>query len=104
MLSKPSVFISYARDDGEKFATNLRERLEKALPQFEFWQDRSSMQGGLPWWVQIAGAIERAHCLILVMTPAAMASSSVRDELSYARRQGVYVCPVKGAPDDVLKD
>lgn len=52
MLTKPSVFISYARDEGEKFAKNLRKRLQKALPQIEFWRGRSSMQGGLPWWAQ----------------------------------------------------
>ncbi len=61
------------------------------------------MQGGLPWWAQLAGAISRAHCLILMMTPAAMASPSVDDEYSYAWRQGVHGCPRKATSDDVLK-
>ncbi len=103
MLTKPSVFISYARDEGEKFAKNLRKRLQKALPQIEFWRGRSSMQGGLPWWAQLAGAISRTHCLILMMTPAAMASPSVDDEYSYAWRQGVHGCPRRVTSDDVLK-
>jgi hypothetical protein len=81
MQGKPKIFISYAREDGEKFATDLLNRLQLAFPQFDFWQDRSAMQGGLPWWVQIAGAIEHAHALILVITPAAMRSASVKAEL-----------------------
>ena len=44
LLAKPWVFISYARSDGEPFATALRQRLEQAgLP---LWQDRVAMEGG----------------------------------------------------------
>src|SRR5438046_8250339 len=44
----PRVFISYARSDGEQFATRLRKRLEaKHIP---LWQDRVGMEGGRDWW------------------------------------------------------
>ena len=36
---------------------------------------------------------------MLVMTPAAMGSETVRKEWRYARQQGVCVYPVKGVPD-----
>ena len=40
----PRVFISYARSDGEQFATDLRKRLlEEHIP---LWQDRVGMEGG----------------------------------------------------------
>ncbi len=37
--------------------------------------------------------------MVLVMTPAAMLSETVRKEWRYARQQGVCVYPVKGEPD-----
>ena len=40
----PRVFISYARSDGEKFATDLRQRL--LAEHIPLWQDRVGMEGG----------------------------------------------------------
>jgi len=39
----PRVFISYARTDGEKFAAQLRNRLE--AEHIPLWQDRVGMEG-----------------------------------------------------------
>lgn len=33
----PRVFISYARKDGEVFATELRERLKREEPEIPLW-------------------------------------------------------------------
>src|SRR5712691_10081691 len=93
----PRVFISYARSDGEQFATQLRKRLEaKHIP---LWQDRVGMEGGRDWWQQITEALDAVEFMVLVMTPAAMLSEMVCKEWRYARQQGVCVYPVKGAPD-----
>jgi hypothetical protein len=40
----PRVFLSYARSDGEQFATELRQRLE--TEHIPLWQDRVGMEGG----------------------------------------------------------
>ena len=40
----PRVFLSYARSDGEPFATQLRKRL--AAEHIPLWQDRVGMEGG----------------------------------------------------------
>ena len=49
----PRVFISYARSDGEAFATQLRQEPEaKGIP---LWQDRVGMEGGRDWWLQNTG-------------------------------------------------
>jgi WD40 repeat protein len=97
--AKSGVFISYARADGEEFATRLRQRLERdATDVGVVWQDRSKLEGGIGWWKQIAEAIERSEFLALVMTPAAVQSEVVRREWLYARGEGVCVYPVIGAP------
>lgn len=41
------VFLSYARSDGETFATGLRTRLE--AEHVSLWQDRIKMDGGHDW-------------------------------------------------------
>ena len=92
----PRVFISYARSDGEAFATNLRQRLLKE--HIPLWQDRVGMEGGRDWWLQITKALDRVEFMVLVMTPAAMQSPMVHKEWRYARQQGVCVYPVKGTP------
>jgi hypothetical protein len=93
----PRVFISYARTDGEQFATKLRQRLE--AEHIPLWQDRVGMEGGRDWWQQITEALDKVEFMVLVMSPVAMESETVRKEWRYARQQGVCVYPVKGEPD-----
>src|SRR5712692_3936561 len=102
MRARARVFISYARSDGKDFATNLRKRLEKARPEITLWQDVISEEGGRDWWLQITEAIDHVEFMVLVMTPAAMKSETVRKEWRYARQKGVCVYPVKGVPDAQL--
>src|SRR6266566_1918803 len=93
----PRVFLSYARSDGEQLATDLRQQLlDEHIP---LWQDRVGLEGGKDWWLQITEALDVVEFLVLVMTPAAMGSETVRKEWRYARQQGVCVYPVKGEPD-----
>jgi WD40 repeat protein len=94
---EPRVFLSYARADGEPFATNLRQRLE--AEHIPLWQDRVGLEGGRDWWLQITEALDVVEFMVLVMTSAAMQSETVRKEWRYARQQGVCVYPVKGKPD-----
>src|SRR5467141_104775 len=92
---RPRVFISYARADGEAAAKDLRIRLEQE--QIPLWQDRTGMEGGRDWWLQISAALDQVDFLVALMTPAAMISEIVRKEWRYARQQGVTVYPVKSA-------
>jgi hypothetical protein len=98
----PGVFISYARRNGEAFASDLRRRLEREQPKITLWQDRARLEGGVGWWKQITEALDAVEFLVLVMTPAALSSPIARKEWRYARQRGVYVYPVKGAPDSEL--
>src|SRR6266571_769511 len=93
----PRVFISYARSDGKQFAADLRQRLE--AEHIPLWQDRIGMEGGRDWWQQITEALDKVEFMVLVMTPAAVVSETVRKKWRYARQQGVCVYPMIGAPD-----
>ncbi|MBL8132494.1 MAG: TIR domain-containing protein, partial [Anaerolineae bacterium] len=94
---KAGLFISYARADGRDFAAKLRERLERE--GLTCWQDVVGMEGGRDWWSQIQEAVNQVEFLVLVMTPAAMKSVTVRKEWRYARQQGVCVYPVIATAD-----
>ncbi len=102
MNSKPRVFISYARKDGEAFALKLRQRLETEESEITLWQDRAKLEGGVGWRKQITDALDEVQFLLLVLTPAAVISPIVRWEWQYARQRGVCVYPIKGAPDSEL--
>jgi WD40 repeat protein len=95
--TRRGVFISYARSDGEVFATDLRQKLEAAgIP---LWQDRVKMEGGRDWWLQITDALDHVAFMALVVTPNALKSDIVRKEWRYARQQGVCVYPIVAAPN-----
>jgi hypothetical protein len=96
------IFLSYARADGEQFASTLRERLREQAPDIDIKQDRLLLEGGVGWWEQLKKAIESVEFLILVMTPSAMQSETVRKEWRYTRQQGICVYPLKAAPDSEL--
>ena len=91
------TFISYSRkDDSAAFADGLRSWLEKE--NLSVWQDIVALEGGRDWWSQIEDALrskELQH-FILVVTPAALASPYVRQEIRLARQEGKTVCPLKG--------
>jgi WD40 repeat protein len=93
---KHGVFISFARSDGEAFAADIRRRLD--AEGFALWRDRESMQGGRDWWLQITEALDGVEFMVLLMTPDAMQSATVRKEWRHARQRGVCVYPIKAVP------
>jgi hypothetical protein len=102
LVVSPRVFLSYARQDGEEFATALRRRLAIEEPEITLWQDRAQMEGGVGWWAQIEAALDHVKFLVIVMTPHAGVSETTRKEWRCARQRGVVVYPVKGVPDAQL--
>jgi hypothetical protein len=46
---KGGVFLSYAREDGENLAQDLRTRLQREAPDIVIKQDRILLEGGLGW-------------------------------------------------------
>src|SRR5262245_21196548 len=96
MPEQARIFISYARKDGAKFAADLRKRLRKE--ELSVWQDIGALEGGRDWWSQIEEALKSKELqhFVLVVTPAALASAVVKDEIRLARQEGKTVSPVRG--------
>src|SRR5271169_1330381 len=90
------TFISYSRKDGADFARDLRATLEKE--NLSVWQDLVALEGGQDWWSQIENALRSRDLehFILVVTPKALKSAVVKQEIRLARQEGKSVCPIKG--------
>jgi hypothetical protein len=88
------IFLSYARSDGTQTAGSVRARLVEA--GLRVWQDLIALQGGRDWWSQIEEALRSKSLqhFVLIITPNAMDSTHVRQEIRLARQEGKQVHPV----------
>jgi len=84
-------FISYARADGE-FALKLVQRLR--ADGIELWIDQLEIPTGTPWDRSIEVALKEAPGLLVVLTPASVASENVLDEVSYGLDYGKRIVPL----------
>lgn len=87
----PLIFLSHARKDAVFVDT-----LELGLRQrgLNPWVDRTMLFGGQQWPAELQQAIERCAVLVVVLTPAAMASAAVQREYTYALQLGKPVIAV----------
>ena len=85
MTKRPHAFISYSHTD-QDFAV----RLVEALPGLgiEPWMDREGIRAGDRWSAAIQQARDSTDVLVLILSPASMASSNVADEWQYALDKG----------------
>lgn len=81
------VFISYDRDDRER-TSKLVELLE-AQGWSVFW-DRD-IPSGESWRNYLAGALERARCVVVLWTDHSIQSDWVAEEADFARRRDILV-------------
>jgi hypothetical protein len=87
----PAAFISYSREDSE-FALRLAQDLKAAGARV--WLDQLELKPGLPWDNAIEDALLDAQQMLVILSPTSVKSENVRDEISYALRQGKVVIPV----------
>jgi hypothetical protein len=83
MPEAPYVFISYASADRERVLP-IVERLEAA--GVTVWIDRTGIHGGANYAKVISDAIKDASALVLMTSPASLASRNVRQELALGWR------------------
>ncbi|MBI4345947.1 MAG: TIR domain-containing protein [Elusimicrobia bacterium] len=76
----PKVFVSYARVD-EPFVTRLANGLIKQ--NIDVWLDRYRIEPAKSWARQIGEALDRCGVMLLVLSPASVASENVDDEWNY---------------------
>ena len=79
--TRPTVFVSHSTaDDG--FVREMSRALENL--QQPVWIDSREVRGGALLWPEVQAAIGGAGALAVVISPAALQSGWVADELEYA--------------------
>jgi len=86
-----SAFISYCRDDQE-FALRLAKDLKDSGAAV--WLDQLDIAPGVPWDNAVEEALRGSQQMLVILTPTSVKSENVRDEISFALRQGKTVIPV----------
>ena len=84
-------FFSYARKDKEfvlKLTTELR------AVGVNLWLDQLDILGGQRWDSAIEEALKTCEGMIAVLSPEALASNNMMDEVSYALEKGKPVVPI----------
>ncbi|MBP6822765.1 MAG: TIR domain-containing protein, partial [Acidobacteria bacterium] len=80
---RPTVFISYCREDKEHVDRLIAE-LNAA--GYDCWIDRSSIKGGEEWAMAIADGIIKSDALIPVVTAQSLCHRWVKLEILFARK------------------
>jgi hypothetical protein len=100
VLTRDSVFISYAHDDQGK--RKWRERLRKFLSPFgaelDVWDD-SRIETGAQWRKEIDIALRRARVAVLLVGPSFLSSNFIKNDelpplLKAAAAEGVPILPL----------
>ncbi|MBC8170019.1 MAG: toll/interleukin-1 receptor domain-containing protein, partial [Anaerolineae bacterium] len=92
----PPIFISHSYNVAdEEIVYQLQGTLQTAGFQVEFYGDEP---GSVRWRMEVAEAIDRAKCVIVIISPEAKTSEWLQHELFYAeaRHKGVFGVHVRG--------
>src|SRR6516165_2461432 len=85
------IFFSYARADSE-FVLKLAKDLRAAGKNL--WLDQLDIEPGDPWDQSVEGALKTSPELLVVLSPASVASANVMDEVSFALEERKRVVPI----------
>ncbi|MDM0069694.1 TIR domain-containing protein [Variovorax sp. J31P207] len=92
------VFFSYSRSDEAlvlKIASALRRDGRRV------WVDQIDIAKGARWDDEVEKALKASSCLLAILSPAAVASQNVMDEVSYALGEKKKVIPVLSKQCDI---
>lgn len=84
-------FFSYAREDSD-FVLKLARELR--MSGANLWLDRLDIRGGQRWDEAVQAAVESCQGMVAILSPSAVASQNVMDEISYALEEKKQVIPV----------
>jgi len=90
-MTQPPIFISYSRHDGE-FALRLGRDLRVA--GVNLWIDQLDIPPGERWDREVEQALKACRTLIVILSPEAVVSENVMDEVGYALKESKRVVPV----------
>lgn len=110
-MSWPPIFLSHSHQDDE-FGVRLVSDLRQALGGDEdaVWYDSAGgLRGGESWWRTILEEIQARPVFLVVLSPVAMNSPWVNDEIDIAWRlknspEGKFILPVLYRPCTVRQD
>ena len=88
---RPKVFVSYARSDSQ-FALKLARDLREAGANL--WVDRFDIPIGARWDRSVQAALNACPSLLVILSPSAVASENVMDEVSFALSKNKKIVPV----------
>jgi hypothetical protein len=105
-----SIFVSHSSKDNE-FGTKLVQDLRQALGNDNaVWYDaKGGLHGGDMWWDKIKEELRNRYVFIVVLSPNALVSPWVCDEIRIAWRQrnssqGKYIIPLLYQPCKIPDD
>ncbi len=91
IIMTKEIFISYSRRDQEfvaRLAANLNEQVAGV------WFDQAAIQVGQKWHDEIMDGIQECKVFVLVLSPDAVESRYVREEVNKALELGKVIIPV----------
>lgn len=91
------IFVSYSRAD-QSFAMPLAKRLRGE--GFDVWFDQLDIRAGSRWDREVQAALTAAAIVLVILSPASVASENVLDEISYALDHRKTLVPVRMADCD----
>jgi formylglycine-generating enzyme required for sulfatase activity len=92
------IFISYSRQD-KTFARRLAADLDRLGG--DAWIDLEDIHAADDWSDAIQGALNECQLLIVIVSPASMASKNVAEEWKYFKSRGKPILPVLWEPAEV---
>lgn len=90
-LEMPRIFFSYARSDAEfvrRLATDVRSA------GANLWVDQLDISPGDRWDRAVEEALNSSPCLLVILSPASVASQNVMDEVSFGLEKNKKIVPV----------
>ncbi len=104
------IFVSHSHQDND-FGLKLVQELQNALgDETAVWYDTAGgLQGGDPWWSKIKQELKACSVFLVVLSPDAIASKWVNDEINIAWKQknsptGKHIIPILYRACEVPED
>jgi hypothetical protein len=92
------IFISYSRRD-EDFVRRLAQALAKS--GLDVWMDLEDIEVGSKWSTAIQRGLDNSNVMLVVLSPASMASTNVEDEFTYYLDHHKPIIPILLEPTKV---
>jgi TIR domain/Family of unknown function (DUF5670) len=86
-----TAFVSYSREDSE-FVLRLAQDLKAA--DASIWLDQLDIPPGKPWDDAIEDALKNATYILVILSPHAVRSKNVKDEIDFGLRASKTIIPV----------